>query len=273
MGEYARAEPLYRQALEITKKAVGEGHPDYARSLSNLAALYQAMGDDAGAGELLAEVLDKRASFTRDTFAALGERQRLRFLASRAESWVPSSVCRSGPRPGPGTSTATSSAGRGRPRPDRSRTAWHATAPSSAHPDAAGRGPRPPGPPGLRHAPRGRAGGMASPVRRAARADRGPGVRPRRPERRLRPAAAGPGAGARRGGRGAARRTSRWWTSSCTPTPTRPRGARDHSAGSPAARLRPAPRPARGRRAAGGRPADRRGGGRLEARPRRSPAG
>ena len=42
MGAYDRAEPLYRQALEITKKALGEGHPDYATGLNNLAALYQA---------------------------------------------------------------------------------------------------------------------------------------------------------------------------------------------------------------------------------------
>ena len=41
MGDYARAEPLYRQALEIRKKALGEGHPDYAASLNNLAGLYQ----------------------------------------------------------------------------------------------------------------------------------------------------------------------------------------------------------------------------------------
>ena len=42
MGAYDRAEPLYRQALEITKKALGEEHPDYATSLNNLAVLYQA---------------------------------------------------------------------------------------------------------------------------------------------------------------------------------------------------------------------------------------
>ena len=33
--------------MEIPKKALGEGHPDYATSLNNLAVLYQAMGDYA----------------------------------------------------------------------------------------------------------------------------------------------------------------------------------------------------------------------------------
>ena len=51
-GDYARAEPLYRQALEIKKKALGEKHPDYATSLNNLAALYRAMGDYARAEPL-----------------------------------------------------------------------------------------------------------------------------------------------------------------------------------------------------------------------------
>ena len=44
MGAYDRAEPLYRQALEIWKKALGEGHPDYAKSLNNLAGLYHEIG-------------------------------------------------------------------------------------------------------------------------------------------------------------------------------------------------------------------------------------
>ena len=51
-GDYARAEPLYRQSLEISKKALGENHPDYAASLNNLAELYCSQGDYAQAGPL-----------------------------------------------------------------------------------------------------------------------------------------------------------------------------------------------------------------------------
>jgi len=82
MGDYARAEPLYRQALEIWKKALGESHPDYATSLNNLAALYYVTGDNARASQMLSEALEKSDSFVRDTSAAVGERQRLRFLAA-----------------------------------------------------------------------------------------------------------------------------------------------------------------------------------------------
>ena len=42
MGDHAAALPLYRQALEIRRTALGESHPDYANSLNNLAVLYQA---------------------------------------------------------------------------------------------------------------------------------------------------------------------------------------------------------------------------------------
>ena len=41
MGDYAAAVPLYRQALEIRRAALGEGHLDYAGSLNNLASLYR----------------------------------------------------------------------------------------------------------------------------------------------------------------------------------------------------------------------------------------
>ena len=60
MGAYDRAEPLYRQALEIKKKALGEGHPDYATSLNNLAGLYHAMGAYDRAEPLFRQALEIR---------------------------------------------------------------------------------------------------------------------------------------------------------------------------------------------------------------------
>jgi tetratricopeptide (TPR) repeat protein len=40
-GRYDDAEPLYRQALEITERTLGPDHPDYATRLNNLAGLLQ----------------------------------------------------------------------------------------------------------------------------------------------------------------------------------------------------------------------------------------
>ena len=57
MGEYAKAEPLYQEALRIWQKVLGPEHPDTATSLNNLAALYQAMGEYAKAEPLFQEAL------------------------------------------------------------------------------------------------------------------------------------------------------------------------------------------------------------------------
>ena len=52
MGEYAKAEPLFQEALRIRQKVLGPEHPDTATSLNNLAALYQDMGEYAKAEPL-----------------------------------------------------------------------------------------------------------------------------------------------------------------------------------------------------------------------------
>jgi CHAT domain-containing protein/tetratricopeptide (TPR) repeat protein len=57
MGDYAQAEPLCRQARDITKQLLGEKHPRYAGSLSNLALLYTSMGEFAKAEPLLRQAL------------------------------------------------------------------------------------------------------------------------------------------------------------------------------------------------------------------------
>jgi tetratricopeptide (TPR) repeat protein len=57
-GQYAEAEPLCRQAMEIHRTALGEGHPDFAISVNNLAALYRAMGRHAEAEPLYRQAAD-----------------------------------------------------------------------------------------------------------------------------------------------------------------------------------------------------------------------
>jgi CHAT domain-containing protein/Tfp pilus assembly protein PilF len=56
-GDYARAEPLLRQAVGFCKEALGEGHPHYAASVNNLALLYEERGELARAEPLYQEAL------------------------------------------------------------------------------------------------------------------------------------------------------------------------------------------------------------------------
>ncbi|QDT95534.1 tetratricopeptide repeat protein [Gimesia aquarii] len=44
VGEYKEAEPLYLQAIEISRTVLGENHPEFATSLNNLADLYRSQG-------------------------------------------------------------------------------------------------------------------------------------------------------------------------------------------------------------------------------------
>ena len=57
MSEYAKAEPLLKEALRIRQKVLGSEHPYTANSLNNLGELYQAMGEYANAEPLLQEAL------------------------------------------------------------------------------------------------------------------------------------------------------------------------------------------------------------------------
>ena len=66
-AQYADAEPLYKQAMEIRRTALGERHPDYATSLNNLALLYDAMGRHTEAEPLYKQAMEIRRT-------ALGER-------------------------------------------------------------------------------------------------------------------------------------------------------------------------------------------------------
>ena len=59
-GEYAKAEPLFKEALRIRKAILGEKHPDYATSLNNLAFLYDSQGIYAQAEPLYKEALQIR---------------------------------------------------------------------------------------------------------------------------------------------------------------------------------------------------------------------
>ena len=48
-GQYAKAEPFARQALDVRERALGPNHPEVAQSLNNLAVVLNAMHDSVGA--------------------------------------------------------------------------------------------------------------------------------------------------------------------------------------------------------------------------------
>jgi len=58
LGRYAEAEGLFREALEIDRATIGEGHPDYATRLSNLAGAVRAQGGFEEAEGLYREALE-----------------------------------------------------------------------------------------------------------------------------------------------------------------------------------------------------------------------
>jgi CHAT domain-containing protein/tetratricopeptide (TPR) repeat protein len=60
MGNYAKAEPLYLEAIVMQKKILGTEHPGYATSLHNLAGLYESMGNYAKAEPLYLEAMEIR---------------------------------------------------------------------------------------------------------------------------------------------------------------------------------------------------------------------
>jgi tetratricopeptide (TPR) repeat protein len=57
-GRYGEAETLYRQALEIDRATIGEGHPDYAIDLNNLAGVVEDQGRYAEAETLYRQALE-----------------------------------------------------------------------------------------------------------------------------------------------------------------------------------------------------------------------
>ncbi|MSQ96433.1 MAG: tetratricopeptide repeat protein [Gemmataceae bacterium] len=56
--DYAKAEPLVKQVMDIRRRALGEKHADFAESRNNLAELYVAQGDYAKAEPLHKEALE-----------------------------------------------------------------------------------------------------------------------------------------------------------------------------------------------------------------------
>ena len=59
-GDYAGAQPLYKQALRASERVLGAEHPDTLGSVNNLALLLQSQGDYAGAQTLYERAIEAR---------------------------------------------------------------------------------------------------------------------------------------------------------------------------------------------------------------------
>jgi CHAT domain-containing protein len=79
MGNYTAAEPLYKEALAIYKKTLGENNPRSARTLNNLALLYQFQSRYAEALPLLTQAIDIKQEQVKQVFPVVSETQRKQF--------------------------------------------------------------------------------------------------------------------------------------------------------------------------------------------------
>ena len=79
MGDYAKAEPLYRRALAINEKALGAEHPDTATSLSNLAILNIDLGKAGDALEFAVRAEKSQETQLGNILSFTSEQQRLAF--------------------------------------------------------------------------------------------------------------------------------------------------------------------------------------------------
>lgn len=66
-GDYARAERLYGEAIEILKKTLGQSHPEYATGLNNLAEIYRRQGDYLRAEPLYRQALSIKKAVLGDS--------------------------------------------------------------------------------------------------------------------------------------------------------------------------------------------------------------
>src|SRR3546814_9769445 len=56
-GDYVRDEPLYREAIAITRESAGEEHPWTSGMIGNLGVMYLRAGNAKGAAEAFREAL------------------------------------------------------------------------------------------------------------------------------------------------------------------------------------------------------------------------
>jgi CHAT domain-containing protein len=80
-GDYAKAEPLYNQAIGIWQKTLGPEHPNVASGLSHLSGLYEATGDYEKAYGFITHTLEIEDKLLDQVMGFTSEGQKLKFVA------------------------------------------------------------------------------------------------------------------------------------------------------------------------------------------------
>lgn len=80
MGDYAQAERIMKQVVDVRRRTLGEQHPDYVLALNNLAHLYAVMEDDDKANHWYALEFDARTRSVVTNLLGMSERQRLLYV-------------------------------------------------------------------------------------------------------------------------------------------------------------------------------------------------
>ncbi len=81
-GDYAKAEPLYQNALAIWQKVLGPEHPNTATSLENLAVLEFDLGRNKEAEALARRAADAQRNLLLRMFSFSSEPQRLAYFVT-----------------------------------------------------------------------------------------------------------------------------------------------------------------------------------------------
>src|SRR5262249_13962880 len=107
-GEYAKAESLLRQSIEIKKQVLGEQNPSYAPTVQNLAALVQATNLPEEAWQLAVRTMELNQRHLQSVFAFASEATMRAHLDSTSDAlplFLNHGLHQAGSRE-PGTTTA-----------------------------------------------------------------------------------------------------------------------------------------------------------------------
>ncbi|HLC16466.1 MAG TPA: tetratricopeptide repeat protein, partial [Thermodesulfovibrionia bacterium] len=85
-GRYSEAEPLYKRALAIDEKVLGQDHPDTATGFNNLAMLYASTNNHIDSHRLFNKGVSINDQNRENTFLLLTDKQKLNYINQTDDS-------------------------------------------------------------------------------------------------------------------------------------------------------------------------------------------